>query len=58
MRASPRLRAYLRRFRRPAPPPAPRQPLPDNSYRRFFTPQPRLEDLTRPRQPDPDPPKP
>ena len=56
MRATPRLRAYLRRFRKAAPPPAARQPLPDNPYRRFFTPRRTLEELTRPapgRQPPP-----
>lgn len=51
MRATPRLRAYLRRFRKAAPPPVPRQPLPDNPYRRFFTPQRTLEELTRPAPP-------
>ena len=55
MRATPRLRAYLRRFRKAAPPPAPRQPLPDNPYRRFFTPQRTLEELLRPRTPPPPP---
>ncbi|MFR3790503.1 MAG: hypothetical protein ACLTWO_01070 [Blautia massiliensis (ex Durand et al. 2017)] len=48
MRATPRLRAYLRRFRKAAPSPAAKLPLPDNPYRRFFTPQRTLEELTRP----------
>ena len=56
MRATPRLRAYLRRFRKAALPPSPRHPLPDNPYRRFFTPQRTLEELFRPRTP-PTPPK-
>ena len=51
MRATPRLRAYLRRFRKAAPPPAARQPLPDNPYRRFVTPRRTLEELTRPAPP-------
>lgn len=56
MRATPRLRAYLRRLRRPPAPPAPRQPLPDNPYHRCFTRNRSFEELVRP--PAPKPPEP
>lgn len=48
MRATPKLRAYLRRFRKVARPPRP--PVPDNPYRRYFTPHRSLEELA-PRPP-------
>lgn len=52
MRTTPRLRAYLRRFR-PAPKAAPpKTPLPDNPYHRCFTANRSFEELVRPARPD------
>ena len=46
LRASPKLKAYIRRF---APKPkAPPSPPVDNPYHRFFTPNRGLEELGRP----------
>ena len=47
MRTTPRLRAYLRRFRPKAAPAAPQMPLPDNPYHRCFTANRSFEELAR-----------
>lgn len=47
MRTTPRLRAYLRRFRKAPKAPSPRTPLPDNPYHRCFTANRSFEELVR-----------
>ena len=47
MRTTPRLRAYLRRFRKRSVPAAPKTPLPDNPYHRCFTADRSFEELVR-----------
>lgn len=47
MRTTPRLRAYLRRLRKPAPPAPLKTPLPDNPYHRCFTANRSFEELAR-----------
>lgn len=47
MRTTPKLRAYLRRFRRRPVPAAPKTPLPDNPYHRCFTANHSFEELVR-----------
>lgn len=51
MRASPRLRAYLRRLRKPPQSPPPQTSLPDNPYHRCFTANRSFEELVRRPQP-------
>lgn len=46
MRTTPRLQAYLHRFR-PKAPAAPQTPLPDNPYHRCFTANRSFEELVR-----------
>lgn len=55
LRAGPRLRAWMRKHRKPAPSPAPKTPLPDNPYHRCFTQNRSFEELVRP-APAKDPP--
>ena len=50
MRTTPRLRAYLRRFRKRSVPAAPKTPLPDNPYHRCFTANHSFEELARARK--------
>lgn len=47
MRTTPKLQAYLRRLRKPTPPPSPKTPLPDNPYHRCFTANRSFEELVR-----------
>ena len=55
MRASPRLRAYLRRLRKPPQSPPPQTPLPDNPYHPCFTANRSFGELVRPPPPAPPP---
>lgn len=50
MRTTPKLQAYLRRLRKPTPPPPPKTPLPDNPYHRCFTANRSFEELAARRQ--------